>query len=79
MESPDTRREDLQGLVQAIERAGLRAPLALMLDALRPIDVISSQCAQFTRPFLHGHSWRRYADVLAEEQSWQELRRLLDS
>jgi hypothetical protein len=79
MKSPDNQHDDLQQLVRSIEQAGLRDPLALILDALRPIDVISSQFAQFARPFLHGHSWRRYADALAEERAWHELRRLLDS
>jgi hypothetical protein len=79
MESPDTSRDELQVLAQTIRRVGLTAPLAVMLDMLRPIDVISSQFAQFARPFFSGHSWQRYMDRLADEQAWEELRHLLDS
>jgi hypothetical protein len=55
----------------------MRAPAALLLDVLSPLDVISSQMALFARPLLRGTTLHPYADLLADSASWQELRRLL--
>jgi hypothetical protein len=73
----DNRHESLHVLAEQIERAGLRAPAAILLDLLCPLDVISSQMAQFSRPLVRGTSLDPYAELLAETASWQELRRLL--
>lgn len=69
--------ESLEQLAAAIERAGLRAPATIALDMLCPLDVIASQVALFTRPFVRGTRLDSYAGLLAERTSWQELRRLL--
>jgi hypothetical protein len=64
-------------MAQQIERAGLRAPAAMLLDVLSPLDVISCQLALFTRPLVRGTSLHPYADLLTDSANWQELRRLL--
>jgi hypothetical protein len=68
----------LKALADAIDRVGLRVPLGMALDVLRPLDFLSSQAILFVRPFTHGSAWERYTLVLTEEQSWGDLRRLLD-
>ncbi|MBX0327592.1 hypothetical protein K2Z83_07870 [Oscillochloris sp. ZM17-4] len=73
----DDRHDGLQKLAEHIDRAGLRAPAAILLDLLCPLDVISSQIAQFARPLVRGTGLDPYAGLLAEAASWQELRRLL--
>lgn len=67
----------LQSLVEQIDRAGLRAPIGLLLDLISPLDVISSQMALMARPLVGGTSWDAYAAALAETASWRELRRLM--
>jgi hypothetical protein len=64
-------------MAQQIERAGMRAPVAILLDVLRPLDVISSQLALFARPLVRGTGLHAYADILTDSASWQELRGLL--
>lgn len=71
------RSETLQRLAQAITRTGLREPLSIALDVLRPLDFLSSQVVLFVRPFTTGYSFEQYAIVLTEESSWKELRSLL--
>lgn len=71
------RRATLQRLAARVEQAGLRGPAALLLDLLSPLDVISSQFARFSLPLISGTGAATYAAVLAETDSWQELRRLL--
>lgn len=67
----------LQQLVDQIDRAGLRAPVGLMLDLISPLDIISSQMALLIRPLLGGSSWQIYAVTLAEAPNWQVFRRLI--
>jgi hypothetical protein len=64
-------------MAERIERAGLRAPAAILLDVLSPLDVIGSQLALFARPLVRGTGLHPYADLLTDTASWQELRRLL--
>ncbi|NNJ10503.1 hypothetical protein EKD04_009200 [Chloroflexales bacterium ZM16-3] len=69
--------DSLHDLAAQIDRVGLHAPATILLDLLCPLDVISSQIAQFARPLVRGTSLDPYARLLAEPASWQELRRLL--
>lgn len=69
--------ETLRQLVDRIDRAGLRAPVGLMLDLISPLDVISSQLALLVRPLLGGSSWHIYATTLGEAANWQVFRRLI--
>jgi len=73
----ESHREQIQKLATEIERVGLRAPATILLDLLAPLDVISSQIAQFARPLVRGTSLDPYAGLLTETANWQELRRLL--
>lgn len=75
-ENPDAT---LQQLVDRIDRAGLRAPVGLVLDLISPLDVISSQLALLVRPLLGGGAWHAYATTLAEAANWQVFRRLIGS
>jgi hypothetical protein len=77
LSTPEPGAEPLHQLVAQIERAGMREAVIFAIDMLRPIDVIGSQIVQFSRPFLAGSPWAAYAAVLAERESWQELRHLL--
>jgi hypothetical protein len=73
----DDRAAALQQMAERIARAGMRAPVAIALDVLGPLDVISSQVALFARPLLRGTGLHPYADLLTDAANWQELRRLL--
>lgn len=75
----DTTNQVLQRLVAGVECAGMRAPLALILDMLSPIDVVSSQLARFSLPFLGGTRAEAYVSALGDPDAWRELRRLLDT
>ncbi len=75
----DDTSQVLQRLVAGVERAGLRAPLALILDMLSPIDVVSSQLARFSLPFLGGTRAEAYVAALGDPDAWRDLRRLLDA
>ncbi|MCS6880478.1 MAG: hypothetical protein RMK84_14035 [Oscillochloridaceae bacterium] len=75
----DNTGQVLQRLAAGVERAGLRAPVALLLDILSPIDVISSQVARFSLPFLGGTRAEVYVAALGEPDAWRDLRRLLDA
>jgi hypothetical protein len=77
MPLPSQHEETLRRLVAHVDRAGLRVPLALALDVLRPLDVVSSQAVLFVRPFVRGSGLERYAVLLAEAEHWPELRRSL--
>lgn len=72
--------ETIGRLAAMIGRTGLRAPVAFVLDILKPFDVLSSQAALFVRPFAPtiGREWERYALALSEEANWGELRLLLN-
>lgn len=70
--------EALRRIAARVERAGLRAPVALLLDALSPIDVINSQLARFGLPLARGTGAEPLMRALAEAESWRELRGLLD-
>jgi hypothetical protein len=74
---PEQHGEALHSLAAWIDRAGLRVPLGMVLDALRPLDVLSSQAAMFVRPFTNGSTWESYTTALTDEAGWAELRRLL--
>lgn len=78
MDAPQEPLDTLQQLVDQIDRAGLRAPVGLLLDLISPLDVISSQLALLTRPLLSGSRWDAYAVILAERANWQVFRRLMD-
>jgi hypothetical protein len=71
--------EALRRIAAQVERAGLRAPVALLLDALRPIDVINSQLARLGLPLAQGTGAEPLLRALAEAESWRELRSLLDA
>jgi hypothetical protein len=73
----ESRQEQLQKVITQIDRAGLRVPAAILLDLLAPLDVISSQIAQFAHPFMRGTSLDPYARLLTETANWEELRELL--
>jgi hypothetical protein len=79
MSLPSQHDETLRHLVAHVDKVGLRTPLALALDVLRPLDVISSQAAIFVQPFVRGSGLERYAALLAEAEHWPELRRSLRS
>jgi hypothetical protein len=70
--------ETLHTLAGAIDRAGLRAPVSMALDVLRPLDFLSSQAVLFMCPFARNSVWERYVLALTEEHNWADLRRLLD-
>ena len=70
--------EALQRMAARLERAGMRAPVALLLDALSPIDVINSQLARLGLPLARGTGAEPLLRALAEAESWRELRSLLD-
>ena len=61
---------------EALVRHNLHGSARLLLDLVAPLDVINSQLALFSRPFLSG-SWRRTATALSEPEAWQHLRNLL--
>lgn len=69
--------DPLSELAAGIERAGLRAPVALLLDMFSPLDVVSSQLARFSRPLVGGTSAEPVVAALEEAAAWAELRRLL--
>ncbi|NJK79292.1 MAG: hypothetical protein HC876_06025 [Chloroflexaceae bacterium] len=74
---PSDNTTTLQQLAHSIRRFGLTALATLLLDMLRPLDVLSSQAALFCQPYIRGHQWERYATVLSEPQNWHTLRHLL--
>jgi hypothetical protein len=74
---PAPQADATRRLAMLIEGAGLRVPVSMVLDTLRPLDFLCSQAALFVQPFAHGSSWERYATVLTNEATWDELRRLL--
>ena len=73
----EQRHEALYRLAKIITRSGLHAPVSIILETLRPLDVISSQMVLFLQPFMFHDRWEQYAHVLSDETSWQELRHLL--
>lgn len=75
---PEKHTDTVRTLAATIERAGLRVPISMALDALRPLDFLSSQAALFVHPFTRGSSWEHYTAVLTNEQSWAHLRQLLN-
>jgi predicted oxidoreductase (fatty acid repression mutant protein) len=75
---PEAHDESLQQLATQIERSSMREAIVFALDVLRPVDLLSSQFAQFSRPFLAHSRWAVYAAALAQEESWTTLRRLLN-
>jgi hypothetical protein len=77
MLNPEQRTGALQQLAERIASAGLLTPALVTLDALQPIDVISSQCVLFLRPFVVSSGLNRYAEALAQADGWQELRTML--
>lgn len=70
--------EPLEGLAAQIARSGLSVPAAMLLDVISPFDVISSQLARFSRPFVGGTRAAPLVDALTETDAWARLRRLLD-
>lgn len=70
--------EPLRRIASGARRAGLGVPVAILLDALSPLDVISSQLARFSMPLVGGTSAEPFATALSEAAAWRELRRLLD-
>lgn len=69
--------EPLLDLIAGLERTGLRAPAAIFLDLLSPVDVITSQLVCFGRPFVLGTSAETLFTRLGDPPAWAELRRLL--
>ncbi len=74
---PQQHTETVHSLAGLIERAGLRVPVRMMLDALEPLDFLSSQVAVFAQPFTAGSSWERYTTALTDAQSWDILRQVM--
>lgn len=70
--------EALRRLAAGVGRSGLRVPAAMLLEALGPLDVICSQLARFSMPFVGGTGAEPYAAALSEAGAWRELRRLID-
>lgn len=70
--------EALHPLVAAVSRLGLREPASLVLDILRPLDVVSSQMALFLQPFAAGSRWGACTRALTDETGWVALRQLLE-
>lgn len=66
--------EKVQHIADTIDRWGLRNPVSLMLDILKPIDFMSSQAALFVRPLLPSKRWEEAALALTNEHAWAELR-----
>ncbi len=75
MSEPD---DALARLAARVDATGLRVPMALLLDALSPLDIIGSQLARFSLPLTGGTSAEPIALALADSAGWRELRRLLD-
>jgi hypothetical protein len=74
----ETPHDDLEQLAATIVRSGLRTPTLFIIDIVTAFDIIGSQMAIFSRPFLNGGSWERYAAALAEPGNWRILRQLVD-
>lgn len=74
----DARDEPLRRLAAGLGRAGLRVPASILLGALSPLDLISSELARFSLPLVGGTGVEPYAAALADAAAWGELRRLLD-
>lgn len=74
---PESPPAPLERLAAQIERAGLTAPMVLVLDALRPLDFLSSQLALFVQPFTQGSAWEGSTRALTTEAGWAGLRTLL--
>lgn len=74
MPASEQHSEALQYLAERIVQAGLRVPITIALDIVKPLDFLSSQVVLFVRPFTTGSSFERYAAVLIDESSWKELR-----
>lgn len=70
--------EPLYRLVAVINRAGLQTPARIALEIFAPLDFLTSQAAQFVRPFTTGYRIDAYITALASESSWPELRTLLN-
>ncbi len=70
--------EPLHRLVAAINRAGLQTPARIALEIFAPLDFLTSQVAQFVRPFTTGYRIDVYITAMTSESSWPELRALLD-
>jgi hypothetical protein len=70
--------EPLRHLAAGLDRAGLRVPAAILLGALSPLDVISSELARFSLPLVGGTRAEPLAAALTDTAAWAELRRLLD-
>jgi hypothetical protein len=69
--------EPLRRLAERIEQAGLRVPASIVLGALSPLDVISSELVRFSLPLVSGSAVEPFAAALTETQAWDALRRLL--
>ncbi|WP_322512419.1 hypothetical protein [Chloroflexus sp.] len=67
----------LHQLADQIERAGLSAPVAMVLQIVAPFDVVCSQGAQALAPFARGTRWASAIEALAMPEHWPELRDLL--
>lgn len=77
MLSPEQRSATLQLLAERIASAGLLTPALVTLDALQPVEVVSSQFALFLRPFVVRSGFDVYVEALTQEHGWQELRTML--
>jgi hypothetical protein len=70
--------DPLVELAADLHRRGLRAPVALLLDAVRPLDIVNSQLARFSLPFLSHTGAEPVASALCDAAGWQTLRCLLE-
>ena len=75
--TPEQQAAALQQLAERIDQAGWRDSAAFALDVVGPLDVVASQLAAFTRPFIGTHPWALYAEALAEPAAWRVLRQLI--
>ncbi|MBK9715573.1 MAG: hypothetical protein IPO81_30470 [Kouleothrix sp.] len=74
----EQREQILQQLAAAIARRRLCAPARLALDAIAPLGFLASQVALFMRPLTPLGRWHDYVAALEHEQSWEQLRSLVD-
>jgi hypothetical protein len=74
----EERQRRIDAIAGRLHGRRLTAPLRLILDALAPIDVISSQLVLLFRPLVPLGQWRADLAALEETEAWSELRQRLD-
>lgn len=72
------REQTLRVLADTLARQRLLTPARLALDVIEPVSFLASQVALFVRPLVPHSRWRTYVAALAEQDSWQVLRSMMD-